>query len=485
MKVFAFSPRRFLSRLYVLACLSFLLFLPSHASYSQQATLPQYVVRSGDSLYYIALLFGTTVPAIQNANNLTDESIINVGQAIAIPGFTDMNGELRLYGVQPGDTLENIAYRLGKSIAEVTRLNRMVNPSLLYIGQNFIYLADPAQQPQEDGSPVWVNTTGRNYVVQPKDTPLLIASRYGLSKWEYAIRNGLTSPSQIFPGKQLLLPTQEAFSKFPSPIQNIHFSPARAIQGDPLEIRIDLEQSATISGKLANWNLNFLPYYGGNTQIALQGIYNLQEPDIYPFELKLLLADGQERNLNWRVRIVDGQRGTQSVAVPDDQFQKLSDTPNVTSEVNRIKEITTVFNPERYWSGKFSYPVELAIDRMTATFGDTRVYNGVSFNSFHGGIDFAGAAGAPILAPAPGIVRLAEGLFTRGNAVIIDHGWGVYTAYWHLLRIEVEPGQKVETGQQIGLIGSTGLSNGNHLHWEVWMGGNQIDPLLWMELDYP
>ncbi|HUN22994.1 MAG TPA: peptidoglycan DD-metalloendopeptidase family protein [Anaerolineales bacterium] len=468
----------------ILVC-CFLLLLWQRPLQAQTTQPPVYVVRSGDNLYNLALLFGTTVPAIQQANGFTDESIINVGQAIVIPGYPDITGELRLYPIQPGDSLTNVAYRLNLPLPTLTRLNRMVNPNLLYIGQNLIYPAPADSKTDENGNPQWVNTSGTEVVVSPTDSAVGLAAHFQMSKWRLVLSGKLSSPADLFGGKSLLLSTNQPYSRFPSPIKDIHFTPGRLYQGEPIEIRIDLDQPATITGKLVDWTLNFFPYYGGNTQIALQGIYNLQEPGVYPFELQVTLPDGQVRDLRWRARIVDGQRGTQSIAVPNEEFQKLSDTPNIQAEAQRLYSVTKVWNPERYFAGKFQFPVELATDRMTAYFGASRVYNGVSFNSYHAGIDFAGAAGAPILAPASGIVRLAEGLFTRGNAVVIDHGWGIYTCYWHLLRIEVEPGQRVETGQQIGLIGSTGLSNGNHLHWEVWAGGFPVDPLTWVELDYP
>jgi murein DD-endopeptidase MepM/ murein hydrolase activator NlpD len=68
-----------------------------------------------------------------------------------------------------------------------------------------------------------------------------------------------------------------------------------------------------------------------------------------------------------------------------------------------------------------------------------------------------------------------------GNAVVIDHGWGLLTGYAHLSTIEVQTGQQVLQGDQIGKVGNTGLSTGAHLHWEMWVGGNSVDGLQWLE----
>jgi murein DD-endopeptidase MepM/ murein hydrolase activator NlpD len=71
----------------------------------------------------------------------------------------------------------------------------------------------------------------------------------------------------------------------------------------------------------------------------------------------------------------------------------------------------------------------------------------------------------------------------RGGAVIVDHGWGVYTGYYHMSDVAAEVGQWVEAGQHIGGVGTTGLSTGNHLHWDLLVGGVWVDGLAWLEQD--
>ena len=81
------------------------------------------------------------------------------------------------------------------------------------------------------------------------------------------------------------------------------------------------------------------------------------------------------------------------------------------------------------------------------------------------------------MAPADGVVALAEPLHIRGNAVILDHGRGIFTGYWHLSEFRVKPGQIVKRGDILGLVGNTGLSTGAHLHWEMRIDGVAVDPL--------
>jgi murein DD-endopeptidase MepM/ murein hydrolase activator NlpD len=73
----------------------------------------------------------------------------------------------------------------------------------------------------------------------------------------------------------------------------------------------------------------------------------------------------------------------------------------------------------------------------------------------------------------------------RGNATIIDHGWGVYSGFWHQSKFNVQAGDVVEQGQVIGEVGGTGRVTGAHLHWELWVNGVQVDPMDWLTQTYP
>ncbi|HUS84056.1 MAG TPA: M23 family metallopeptidase, partial [Anaerolineales bacterium] len=103
---------------------------------------------------------------------------------------------------------------------------------------------------------------------------------------------------------------------------------------------------------------------------------------------------------------------------------------------------------------------------------------------YHTGIDFYGG-NVPIYAPASGVVVFAGPLVIRGNVTYINHGWGVYSGYFHQSEMFVQEGDLVERGQEIGITGSTGRSTGPHLHWEIWVGGAPINPLDWVDPGYP
>lgn len=129
------------------------------------------------------------------------------------------------------------------------------------------------------------------------------------------------------------------------------------------------------------------------------------------------------------------------------------------------------------WRQRFIWP---RIGRISGLFGSQRVYQGTA-GAYHGGVDVAGATGVPVIAPADGVVILAasDKVFTlEGHLLMIDHGHGLNSAFLHLSRIDVKPGDHVTQGQRIGAVGATGRATGPHLHWGMKWNEARIDPLL-------
>lgn len=126
--------------------------------------------------------------------------------------------------------------------------------------------------------------------------------------------------------------------------------------------------------------------------------------------------------------------------------------------------------------GRMIYPVNAPI---TSNFG-WRVHPILGTERFHSGTDFGADHGTPILAAAPGTVIVADWYGGYGNAVVIDHGGGITTLYGHCSELYVSEGQTVVAGQAIAAIGSTGLSTGPHLHFEVRENGDPVDPMTYL-----
>ena len=135
------------------------------------------------------------------------------------------------------------------------------------------------------------------------------------------------------------------------------------------------------------------------------------------------------------------------------------------------------FTKTSYISEPFLRPLD---SKITSAFGTKRVFNGV-LKSYHSGTDFRAALGRPLMASNRGKVVLVKNRFFAGNSVIIDHGQGIYTGYYHMSHFKVKVGDIVERGEVIGLAGATGRVTGPHLHFAVHVGGVGVDPMQFLE----
>ena len=129
------------------------------------------------------------------------------------------------------------------------------------------------------------------------------------------------------------------------------------------------------------------------------------------------------------------------------------------------------------WKQRFIWPVK---GRISGRFGSQRIYKGGEAGAYHSGIDIAPGAGAPILAPADGVVVLAaeQPFSLEGHLLIVDHGAGLNSAFLHCDTLKVKVGDVVRQGQLLATVGMTGRATGPHLHWSLTWRGARLDPLL-------
>jgi murein DD-endopeptidase MepM/ murein hydrolase activator NlpD len=137
--------------------------------------------------------------------------------------------------------------------------------------------------------------------------------------------------------------------------------------------------------------------------------------------------------------------------------------------------------PEREWDGNFAAPVHAATSDV---FGSQRIFNGVAQRP-HFGLDYRVPTGTPIAAMNSGTVLLARFLYFEGNCVVIDHGQGLLSLYFHLSELKVKEGEVVKRGQEIALSGGTGRATGPHLHVAVRWQGTYLDPARLLQLPLP
>jgi hypothetical protein len=136
----------------------------------------------------------------------------------------------------------------------------------------------------------------------------------------------------------------------------------------------------------------------------------------------------------------------------------------------------------RLWRGAFHQPVEGG--RATGGFGLRRIINHQP-RSPHTGYDWAAPRGTPVLAANAGRVVLVAEHFFAGRSVVLDHGLGLFTLYFHLDEPRVAAGETVAAGQVVGTVGATGRATGAHLHFGVWLAGARVDPMALLGLVPP
>jgi murein DD-endopeptidase MepM/ murein hydrolase activator NlpD len=150
-------------------------------------------------------------------------------------------------------------------------------------------------------------------------------------------------------------------------------------------------------------------------------------------------------------------------------------------ELARVAELARSSQHAFLWSGPF---LQMPNTALKANFAQTRsyVYDGeVVDRQTHLGLDLASTARAPVPAPNSGVVVFAGWMTLYGNAVIIDHGYGLMSLCGHMASIDVATGDVVTRGQTVGTSGATGLAGGDHLHLEIFVQGQSVDPLEWLD----
>jgi len=459
--------KRLFCVLLLLLSMAVLLPMTAFAQAGGPGTTIAHIVQPGETLFSIARRYGTTVDAITHVNGISDPRRIYVGQRLLIPATIEPPAAWVTHIVRPGETLQAIAGQYGAAWRTVALANRIVNPYLLGAGQVL-------QLPVNEERAI----AGAIYAVQPGETLTGIAFRYGLSSQELAAANGLANPALLLPGQWLLIPGQRP-AWMPTPFVSIDLSPLPVRQGQTVRIAVRTDRPVNLTGVLFDRPLRFAEE--GGVYYALVGVHAFTEPGLYELTLTATDAEGEQAAVGVGLLVEEGAYGYERIDVPDSR-SNLLDAALVVAERERMAEVQSTFSESRYWHGPLRQPVEAAI---SSYFGTRRSYEGGPYNSFHAGIDFNAGAGTAVRASADGVVVLAEPLTVRGNAIVIDHGWGLLTGYWHLSSIEVAVGQTVRAGDLIGRVGNTGLSTGAHLHWEVLVGGISVDGRQWLAPGYP
>ena len=440
-----------------------------------QQSSPVYIVQPGDTLSLIASRFNVSLNDLLTANPSLNPNVLSQGQEIVIPGLEGVSGVLETEIISLGDSLRSLSRRTQVSDAQLKKLNRLVSPTELYVGTSLII---PTQDQQ--------STLSTRMTAANGESLLELAVKEGSDPWTLSSINKLSGTWDTLPGDVLYSPTggnESNATGLPSAFQSASIEPLPMVQGGTEEIRAQAQAGVTLSGTLGDMPLHF--FQSNDSQVALQGVDALKEPGVYPLLMEATLPDGSKQSFEQMVLVTSGNYLSENIILNDAS----TIDPAVTEpELQNVTAITAPATPARFWDGIFTAPAVYP-DCFTSRYGTRRTYKVVNSDTeipgFHSGLDFCGGEGLQIFAPAAGKVVFAAPLTVRGNATIIDHGWGVYSGFWHQSQLFVNVGDMVEPGQVIGLVGGTGRVTGPHLHWEVWVNGVQVNPINWLNKAYP
>ena len=210
-----------------------------------------------------------------------------------------------------------------------------------------------------------------------------------------------------------------------------------------------------------------------------------------------------------QITVADHDLGRELIFLPDSTYKRANSTRDIARDARAVKTILSVESSERRWSGRWREPVpgmkstgygveryyyrasdstrSITLDSQAKTRGtfaadtsDAPVSGAPSWR--HAGVDIPAKRGASVITPAAGVVIDVGEYLLSGRTVLVDHGQGVVSAYFHLDTATVSKGDIVRAGERIGRVGATGLATGPHLHFGVYLHGRDVDPVAWRDM---
>lgn len=394
---------------------------------------------------------------------------------VSVLALTLWTGVAGAYTVQRGDTLYSIAKANGLSIVELKRLNNLQD-NLIKIGQVLrLSGAEYAPPPSQVAEPLPISDP--NVPVQPMPLPDPPSPNVPP-----------TAPANIQPLPERALPLPaERLALTPAGIglEGVNITaPSRIKSGDAFVIRL--------SGRNASkTTVRFLSEYGedvrkpaeilrpfgaaGEYRVVGRAVLGKTTPIIY----EVTLGSAAIRR---QIGVVLPKQAMQNLNLPR-RISKVLEDPRRDAEDQALERAYTR-RTKQLWTKPFA-PALTKVRPVSSSFGRPRTYVAGGPITYHYGTDYAAPAGTNVRAVNDGVVIIAGRYPVRGGLVVIDHGAGITSSYFHQSRIWVKPGTRVRRGQKVGEVGSTGLSAGPHLHLEIRVRGEATNPIGWMNRIWP
>jgi len=258
---------------------------------------------------------------------------------------------------------------------------------------------------------------------------------------------------------------------------NLVINPKVAWQGKIIAIKLlSAEGISKVKGKFLNQD--FECYKIGNAFRGIVGVSINQKPSHYDLKLNLIRDDGSTQELSKSVKVW-------STKFPFSRFwlrpakKRLMVPELINQEWAQIEKALMVEEPVQRWKGRFALPVDGTISQG---FGYHQIINGRRGGS-HRGVDFEVPNGTEVRAPNQGKVVFVKRLKVFGGTMVLDHGQGIHTLYFHLSKIIARVGEDVDKGDIIALSGDSGISSAPHLHWGLSVHNLRVDPLQWVKYE--
>ncbi|HET8579517.1 MAG TPA: M23 family metallopeptidase [Nitrospiraceae bacterium] len=253
-------------------------------------------------------------------------------------------------------------------------------------------------------------------------------------------------------------------------------------QGQVLMVRVPADgRAAEVVGRFLGRHIPFFrdPVSGeAKSFMGLVGIDLQDPPGTHELAVEARAADRVNR-LSYNVLVIKEEYPVQHLTLPRDKVELDEDSlVRVKGEQEQVRAVLEAVSRERLWDGRFIEPVQ---GPSTGAFGRMRIINGQP-HSPHNGEDIAASLGTEVVATNDGIARLTVDHFFSGKGVIVDHGLGLYSMYFHLSEVTVRDGESIKRGQVIGKVGQSGRATGPHLHWGVRLNGARVDPYALLKL---
>ena len=263
----------------------------------------------------------------------------------------------------------------------------------------------------------------------------------------------------------------------------VAWSPDKLINGAPVIFRYQSPAPLkSLDGNFLGKRVFFRFDSASNAWYGFAGIDYDTKPSSHDLNLTATATNGQKSSFAQMIPIAKGFYRTSTISVPKKYVDPdPADAARIVQERNLKNDVLNRLTNTQLWAGSFVAPASLG---TTSEFGSQRTYNGKR-QSVHQGLDYGAGVGTQIRAINSGQVILARDLYFEGNCVVIDHGQGLLSLYFHLSQFKIKEGDSITKGQLIALSGGTGRVTGPHLHLAVRWQGIYVNPATLLGIKLP